>query len=299
MRGAALKPGDQVRITAPASPFSKKRFFRGVDILRSWELEPKWREDIFSSHRFLAGDDSRRLDELHEAFLDEKTKAIFFARGGYGSMRILDRIDEEIVRSHPKPLVGFSDNTALLLDLWERTGLLGLHAPMVASPQLIKIPSPIEEWYRRLLFSSEPPGKAPGFPIKTVVGGTARGPVIPGNFTIITHLLAAGRLRNWDGAILLLEEEGEAPYRVDRMFTALRLAGVLERIGGLVLGQFLGLEQSAFLDIIGDVEPAIKCPFVFGAAVGHGEVNVPVPVGAEALLDADKGFLEILESPVC
>jgi muramoyltetrapeptide carboxypeptidase len=288
-----------VRIVAPGSPFPTAGFHAGVARLRSWGLEPVWQDDLFARDRFLAGSDERRRGELATAFSDRAARAVFAARGGHGSLRLLGTLDLSGLPSDPKPLIGFSDNTALLAHLWARFGLCGIHGPMIASQQFAEMTDEAEAWYRRLLFSSTPPGEAPGFSALSLRGGIAEGPMVLFNLTILIHFLASGAMPPLQGTILLLEDTGEAAYRIDRMLAVLHDRGVFGAVAGVLFGQFLGLPEEEADAVLKEHAGQISRPTVFRAPVGHGEQNLTLPFGTQARLDADSGRLTILEAAVC
>ncbi|MCZ7585626.1 MAG: LD-carboxypeptidase [Deltaproteobacteria bacterium] len=289
LKAPALRKGDRVRVVAPAGPFSRDLFEAGIQRLRDWGLEPVWAADIFAKEGYLAGTDERRLRELHEALADKSSRAIFCARGGYGSMRLLSKFDLRRLRSGPKLVLGFSDNTALLWDLFRRSALCGIHGPMVASKQLTEIRPARERWLRRLIFSAGAPGRVPSFRLRGRVGGRAAGFYYRGNLTLITHLLAAGRAPRFDERLLVLEDVGESAYRIDRMLTTLRLAGVFDRAAG---GRFRALLT---VSTPPNTMPWQRISRVVSRArsrrerrSGHGRENVALPVGTRAVLDTHR-----------
>ncbi len=295
----ALAAGDEIVLVAPAGPFDPSRFEHGVARLRDWGFRPVWREDIFERDGYLAGGDERRLAELQNA-LDSDAACVWCVRGGYGSIRLLDRLDITPFVQQPKLLIGFSDITVLAWDLWRRTGITQLHGPMIAGEQFQIADSTFDEWYLRLLRDSSAPGIAPLGKCVCVTPGSATGRLFPGNLTLIVHLVAAGRCPDLSGAILIIEDVGEAPYRVDRMLVTLKLSGVLNAVSGLVFGEFGGVDEATIGRLAAETSEALGgVPCVMGARFGHGAQNTALPVGTLASLDATNGALEITESPVC
>ena len=296
-----VAPGDEIRIVAPASHFDRASFDRGVEIVKSLGWRPTWRDDLFATHRYLAGDDARRAAELAEAFADPKVKAIWCARGGYGTPRILDMLDwVRIVRS-PKALIGFSDVTALLLALASH-GMVGFHGPMISGRMAEKgLGAREKETLVACLGSTRPLGAwGEG---RTVVAGVAEGKLVGGTLSMICAVLgtpfAAPSL--FEGAILFLEDVGEKPFRLDRMMTQLALAGILERVAGVALGRFDGCVNPADPSVDGaklveELAAAAGKPTLAGLPFGHGGENRTLPVGVRARI-AD-GTLSILEGAV-
>ena len=286
-----MRPGDRVAIVAPAGPFEREAFESGLAA-----LQPRYRVEfqagLFQRYRYLAGDDSRRLDELRGALRDPQIKAVFCARGGYGAMRLLPHL--EALRS-PKPLVGFSDITALHLWL-QQQGVVSLHGPVVT--QLGRQSEALRQRLFALLESSAPASPLSG--TDTYVRGKVEGPLIGGNLSVLSRLLATPYLPPLEGAVLLLEDVGERPYRLDRMWTHLALAGVFRNVRGIVLGSFSGCDEPdadyASAEVLRGLAEQTGLPCAAGFPIGHGELNEPVPLGVQVRLDADARRLEFLEA---
>lgn len=289
-----LRPQDTVHVIAPAGPFDRPGFEAGLALIRQ-RYTPVHRPDLFESHRYLAGEDERRWDELSAALLDFHARALFCARGGYGAMRLLP--DLPLADGAPSVLVGFSDITAVHLAL-QAVGRVSIHGPVLT--QLGRQPPDVHERLFRLLESPEPPPPLIG--TATYVPGTAEGPLIGGNLSLVASLLGTPYMPSLDGAVLLLEDIGERPYRVDRMWTHLRLAGVFERVSGIVLGDFTACEEKdaaySFADVLRSLAQEVSVPCAAGFPIGHGAVNQPVPLGTLVRLDAGEARLTFLEGAV-
>ncbi|WP_224368748.1 S66 peptidase family protein [Hyalangium versicolor] len=289
-----LRPRDPVHVVAPAGPFDRAGFEAGFNLIAQ-RYSPLLGADLFDAHRYLAGDDRRRREELSRALLDSRARAIFCARGGYGSMRLLP--DLPLADMAPSMLVGFSDITALHLAL-QALGRVSIHGPVLT--QLGKQPPDVQERLFRLLESPEPPpplsGSAPYVP------GVVEGPLIGGNLSLVTRLLGTPYLPSLDGAVLLLEDIGERPYRLDRMWTHLRLAGVFKRVKGIVLGDFTDCEERnaeySSADVLRSLAEEIRLPCAAGFPIGHGSLNYPVSLGTLVRLDAGEARLTFLEGAV-
>lgn len=288
-----LKNGDAVSVIAPAGPFDAASFKQGLAALGELGLLPRFDPRIAEAIRYLAGDDARRLAELNAAFRDPETKAVFCARGGYGSMRLLPRID--LTHLPDKPLVGFSDITALHL-LWRREGRQSIHGPVVT--QLGKQPESVQRALGKLLFKGEPPRLSGATCIRA---GTVRGPLVGGNLSVLTRLLGTPYLPELRGTILVLEDVGERPYRLDRMFTHLRLAGLLDGVAGIAVGQLTNCEEKdagyTAEEVIQEILGELPMPSAMGFPVGHAEPNLPLLLGATYVLDAGAGTLAPAELP--
>jgi muramoyltetrapeptide carboxypeptidase len=289
-----LRRGDAVRVIAPASPFEPEAFARGVDVLSGrLGLRPRMRPDVTARRAYLAGDDARRLDEWREAVADPDARAIFCARGGYGAMRILPGIDPAPLLERPKLLVGFSEITALHAVL-NRAGLATVHGPVVT--QLGRAPEDALAHLEALLSGSAPrPGAwevpAPGAGLvaaRSIRAGRATGPLAGGTLMLLAHLQGTPFAPRLDGAILFLEDVGERPYRIDRCLTQLRLAGALDRVAGIALGQFTNCDDGGVLalDVVREVARSLGVPAVEGLSAGHVDADFALPLGARATLVA-------------
>jgi muramoyltetrapeptide carboxypeptidase len=289
-----LRPRDTVHVVAPAGPFDRAGFEAGLALIAQ-RYSPRYDPGIYESHRYLAGNDRRRGDELSRALQDSSARALFCARGGYGAMRLLPELP--LADAAPSALVGFSDITALHLAL-QAQGRVSIHGPVLT--QLGKQPPDVQERLFRLLESPDPLPPLSG--TATYVPGTAEGPLIGGNLSLVTQLLGTPFMPSLEGAVLLLEDIGERPYRLDRMWTHLRLAGVFERVSGIVLGDFTDCEERngsyTSADVLRSLAEETGLPCAAGFAIGHGAINQPVPLGTSVRLDAGEARLTFLEGAV-
>jgi muramoyltetrapeptide carboxypeptidase len=286
-----LRPADRVSIIAPAGPFDRESFEAGFDVLAR-RYEPVFDPGLYSSTRYLAGDDDRRLSELHHALRDDRTRAVFCARGGYGAMRLLKRL--QLDSTPLKPLIGFSDITSLHLALLAR-GRTSIHGPVLT--QLAKQPPDSLERLYALLESDQP--APPLLGTRTLVPGRARGRLVGGNLSVLTRLLGTPYFPDLRGALLFLEDVGERPYRLDRMWTHLDLAGAFTGAAGIVLGDFTRCEepQADYTSdtILGELARATNLPCAAGFPFGHSDINHALPHGCLAELDSDARTLTFLE----
>jgi muramoyltetrapeptide carboxypeptidase len=292
----ALHPGDCVAVIAPASGFDRAAFDAGLALVDA-RYESVYGPGIFERQRYLAGSDGRRLDELNAALADPEVRALFCARGGYGATRLVGRLRAADPSAAAKLLIGFSDITAL--HLWMQAhGRISIHGPVLT--QLGRLPQATCERLFGLLESSAPAAALRG--AATYVGGVAEGPLLGGNLSVFSRVLGTPFMPAIDGAVLLLEDQGERPYRLDRMWTHLQLAGVFDRVRGIVLGTFTGCEEpdAAYgsADVLRELAEATGLPCAAGFPIGHGDVNEPVPLGAAVRLDADSATLSFLQAAV-
>jgi muramoyltetrapeptide carboxypeptidase len=294
-----LQPGDGVSIVAPSGPFDRAAFDKGVDVLRGLGLRPIFDERLFAKARYLAGPDVQRQELLETAIADPDTKAIWCARGGYGATRLLATLRLRALVARPKLFVGFSDATALHA-AWNALGLRTLHAPVLT--QLGGEPESVVERLRGLLFSEQPPSPLHSTAVYTFAPGRARGLLLGGNLSVLSRLVGTPFLPSFSGAVLFFEDVGERPYRLDRLWTHLALARAFEGVRGIAVGDLTGCEEKdadyRAVDVVGDLCRSLGVPAVGGFPVGHGEVNQPLPLGADVELDADQGTLTFLTGAV-
>jgi len=293
LRPPRLRPGDRVAVVAPSSPFDRERFDRGMTRLAErYELAPS--PSLFERRRYLAGPDDVRATAFVDAFSDPGNRAVVCARGGSGAGRLLPLID--FGRLPLKPLVGFSDNIALHAAL-QANGRISIHGPVVT--QLADQPPWVSERLFALL-EGRVPEPLQGKPL---IPGVVEGPLVGGDLTVFATLLGTRWLPELTGAILLLEEVSEPPYRLDRAWTHLRNAGVFSRVAALALGQFVECEpvdrrydSHTSREVLADLAAQVDLPCITDLPVGHGDVNAPVALGARHRLDAHTGTLQPLEA---
>ncbi|HEU4454917.1 MAG TPA: LD-carboxypeptidase [Longimicrobium sp.] len=304
IRPPALAPGARIALVAPAGPLGEGAVDRAVERVRGWGYEAWEGDSARGRHGFLSAPDEARAADFNRALRDPSVDAIWSLRGGYGVMRILPDIDWDALAARPRPVIGFSDITALHLGI-QRLGIVSFHGPHPATVELNDFSA---DALRRILESPEPAGVLP-FPAgrdraETIHGGTAEGRLIGGNLALIAATLGTEYAIRAEGAILFLEEIGEAPYRVDRLLTQLRLAGVLDAVAGIALGDFtdspgegtdgMPTDADVLRERLGDLGIPVAAEFPFG----HVDDNWTLPMGARARLDADAGTLEVLEPAV-
>lgn len=293
IRPPALRRGDVVRVVAPASPFDPEHLQRGLEVLRGrLGLVPRMREDLGSRSGYLAGDDRRRLGEWIEAAADAEARAIWCARGGYGAMRLLPRLEAARLLHPPKVVVGFSDITAIHAAL-NRAGLVTVHGPVVT--QLAGLAPAALDHLEALLFGGPRGADAaalePGrwVPAATVVRpGRVTGPLLGGNLSLLAHLSGTPWQPHLAGAVLFLEDVGERPYRLDRSFTQLRLAGALDGVAAVCLGAFDECDEPgiAGAETIRRLVAELGVPAVDGVPAGHQAENRALPLGSLVTLVA-------------
>jgi muramoyltetrapeptide carboxypeptidase len=328
LKPKALKPGDTVAIISPSGPTRDSHdpsgansqanaFDIGVSLLASWGFQCRIMPNARNHHMgYLAGTDDERLSDVHQAFSDPSIQGILCARGGYGALRFLNRIDMSLIRQNPKVFVGFSDITALLLAFYQSTGLVGFYGPMLTSNLIQPKPSNLAESqsieiqsFRQMIEGKQ---VYPSVINNLDAGlyqcfqpGVAQGRLVGGNLSLLRSLCGTPYQPYTQGAILFIEDWHERYYTLDRQFQHLKLAGMLDGIAGLLLADFSGIDPDndvalpAFLkwlsvDLIGN--PNI--PIGYGFSVGHGDQTMTLPIGTQAIFDASQGRLTLTESPV-
>ena len=279
-----------------------------TDSLEALGLKVKRGANYLKRYGYFAGRDGERAADVNAFFADSSVKALV-ANGGWGSSRLLPLLDYEVIRRNPKILLGYSDVTALLLGVHARTGLVTFHGP---SPQN-KFSA---DYARRVMFDGEAATlvnpkviEAEDLAqvedrIRTITPGTARGRILGGNLTVLTTIIGSGYLPDWDGCILFTEDVTEAIYRIDRMLTQLKLAGVLQKIGGFIFGRCTqcppgeGYGSLTLEDVLDEHIRPFGIPAWQGTMIGHIERQFTVPLGIEVEIDAVAGSIRLLESAV-
>jgi muramoyltetrapeptide carboxypeptidase len=308
-----LKPGDTLGLIHPASAtFQKMDLEITVDYLKALGFKVKAGAHALDRYGYLAGKDVDRAADINALFADPEVQGICAVRGGWGAARTLPYLDFETIAKNPKALFGFSDITALHMAIPAKTGVITFHAPTGFSSWTESSAA----WFKRVLidgeavtYTNEPDFRgriAPvGFRTQTIVPGKAEGRLVGGNLTVLAHLVGTPYLPDFTGKILFLEDVREGIYRVDRMLTHLKLAGLLSKIKGFIWGQCSDCEPDSsgygsltLEEVIDDHIKPLKVPTYRGAMIGHIDKQFTVPEGGLAEMDADAGTFRLLESAV-
>ncbi len=316
----ALMPGSTIAFVAPAGPVDSTRVERARHRLEDLGYRVLVADQVWRRRGYLAGSDQDRAAALMAALQDDQVAAIFPVRGGYGTMRVLDQIDFGLLRDRPKIITGFSDITALHLAIQKQTGLVTFHSPnpMDGLGLAAGLDPVSSQAFWRAIRWEEYVGKDAtaahaGYvcpvgdhvqEIEVLVPGRGSGRLTGGNLSLICALLGTPYEIDTEGSVLLLEETGESPYRIDRYLAQLRLAGKLDALAGVVVGHITGgdvdqTEPSLSVDrVLRDYLQCLPVPVIVGYPVGHAQPNVTLPLGAQVELDADRRQLTVLENPV-
>jgi muramoyltetrapeptide carboxypeptidase len=321
VRPPALKAGSRVGLVAPAGPLLERDdLTRGQELCRALGWDPVLAPGAGKKYGYLAGADDDRLADLNAMLRDDSLHGIWCLRGGFGVTRILDRVDLEALVRRPKVVLGFSDITALLTAIHAQTGIIAFHGPMARAP-LTRFSR--EHLLRTLTASPTiPPSPGPtSIPldrvpqpadvllsrenrIVTLRSGIAEGKLVGGNLTLLQCLIGTRFFPDLDNAILFLEDVGEDLYRVDRMLAHFRMIGALDRLAGIIVGQFTDLKKCAgdgalgFDEVLSTYCLPLGIPVAYGFPIGHVDDQWTLPVGVRARLDAGAGTVELLESGV-
>jgi muramoyltetrapeptide carboxypeptidase len=293
IRPHRLHAGDTIGIVAPAGPFNRESFEKGIATIRNLGFATKSDPRIFAREGYLAGTDASRAAQVNAMMADTEVKAVICARGGYGSLRILEALDYAAIGASAKAIIGFSDITALHRAILLRSSLVTLHGPMLTT-----LPDCDDEsrksWYRTLTELFAPPMDLTH--ARILKAGIVEGVLTGGNLATLCHLTGTAWGAGFEGRILLLEEIGEAPYRIDRMLTQMKLAGLFDGLAGLVLGDFESCGSMDEIDaLVKEAFEDMSFPIVSGVPVGHGRSNWTLPLGVAVRLDTTAGELRFME----
>ena len=304
-----LNKKDVIGLISPASsPDELSRIQKGVKYLESLGYRVKVGSNVGKNHGYLAGTDQERVDDLHSMFKDKNVKAIFNLRGGYGAFRLLDKIDYRLIKNNPKIFVGYSEITALQMAFFEKAELITFAGPMAAVDFYDDVSEYTSELFWETITSNKKIGKLK-YPenqkLPFIHKGIASGRIIGGNLAVFTHLLGTPYFPNLTGKILMIEDIGELPYRVDRMLNQLRLAGVFKKVKGIILGRFVDCHEHdpnkktlTLGEVIADYINPVKVPSIYTFPHGHIKDFVTIPFGLKVNLNATKGTVEFAESAV-
>jgi muramoyltetrapeptide carboxypeptidase len=295
-----LRKGDVIAVCAPAGPVDAVRLARGIARLSAAGFVPEIAEGVLAAEGHLAGDDEHRARQVDWALTLPEARAVMAARGGFGTTRLLPRIDWRMAARRRKLLVGFSDLTAILSYLSTRLRFPCLHGPMAAADLALRFDAGALDSFARLAAGKVSPREAWGDPMKRLRGGAAEGVLTGGCLSVVTALLGTPYEPDFRGALLFLEDVGEPAYRLDRMLTQWIQSGRLARIAGIVVGSMAPVRGETGEDVrrvFHAVGTALSVPVWYGFPAGHEGRNVALPFGVRARVDG-RGRLFLLESPV-
>ncbi len=300
VRPRRVRPGGTIGLVAPAGVLrSASQLEDAVRDIRAMGFEARIGRHVLDRYGFLAGSDQNRADDFMAMVADPDVDAVVCMRGGYGCARILPLLDYDAIRAAAKPIVGYSDVTALLLAIYAKAGLVSFHGPVGISQWR----GTTAQAFRDVLvrggtLALERATDGPRIPFETVRRGSAEGPLLGGNLSVVASLAGTGYLPPFAGSVAFFEETTEESYRLDRLFTQLEMAGVLGQTAAVVFGQCSqctdGGSSWSATEVLRDHLGAYRCPAWIGAAVGHVSPVYTLPIGLPVRTDADRGTLEAI-----
>lgn len=311
IKPSRLKKGDLIQLVTPASPCSEEKIQKAISNLEGQGFRVKYSEAIRLRYGHLAGTDAQRLTDFHNAFADKEVKAVWCVRGGYGCTRILPNINYALIKANPKILIGYSDVTALLNAIHQKTGLVGFHGPVGATPftefnvehinaVLLDAKSPHKITLSQKNLEKEDTAYQP----LTIQGGRAVGKLVGGNLCLLASMAGSPFQVDFKNRLVFLEDVGEKPYRIDRMLTQLLQSSNLHLAKGIILGIFEDCQPKneefslSLMDTLKERLGNLNIPVLYGFSFGHIQNMCVLPIGIEASLDADKMEVYLREKSV-
>ena len=302
-----LSAGDTVGLITPSSSITEAKLEKAIANMKTLGLKVKLGKNIKAIHGFLAGTDQQRLDDLHAMFADDEVDGIWCIRGGYGLGRILPDIDYKLIKKNPKIIIGYSDITALLIAIHQKTGLIGFHGPLASSTfsdytlKHVKNVLMHPKKHYTIGYANENDDiEDISYRTKVIRHGKARGQLSGGNLTLLSSM--AGTKFEWSAKnkLVFIEDIGEKPYRIDRMLTQLLQSADLHKAKGIILGVFEdcqakeGSRSLSLMETLEDRLGHLEVPIIYGLSFGHIKNNFTLPVGMEAEMDTEKRTLTLL-----
>ena len=300
LKPVPLKRGDKIGLLAPSGAVQEAQLKKGVGILEREGFQVELAEGISDRKGYLAGPPEKRAKVLQNFFERNDIRAIFCARGGFGSIQLLPLLNVETIRSNPKIFVGYSDVSVLLNWLVQSCGVVAFHGPMVIMDMVRGLEDRSKNFFWGTLCATSHRWHVNSLEVVQPGRGRIQGAVVGGCLSVIITTLGTPYEIQTEGRILFLEDIGEKPYRIERMLTHLKMAGKLEHVAGVVLGQFIDCgmdEERGVREIIQEIFQGAGYPVLWGFHAGHGEVNLLLPYGVSMALDGAAGSLSLMESP--
>lgn len=303
VRPPALNPGDRIALVAPASPFDRAQFDAGVAELEALGFVPVYDDRVFARRGYLAGDAQLRAWAFSDAWCTPGVAALIAVRGGYGSMQLLPHLDPEALRQTPKLFIGYSDTTSLLTFLTQSCGIVAAHGPMLEGRLARGASGYDRDSFLACVSRAEPMGELSPSGLEVIRPGEAAGALVGGTLSqLVASLGTPWAFDPPDGAVLFLDEVGERPYRIDRMFTQLRLAGILRHVSAIVWGELPRCDEPdgepAARAILADLVASFGGPVLAGFPSGHtAGPSFTLPLGVRARVVTGPVPRLIIEEP--
>jgi len=284
-----LAKGDLIGVAAPCARFDQSLLNQGIDSLKQLGFAVRIPEKIYEKKRYMAGEDLCRAEVINQLAADPDVKGIICARGGFGAMRMLAHLDWDLIRTRPRLFVGFSDATALLTAVMQQAGLSVVHGPNLVSlarPDALTLET----------FFAAVTGTLTSVTVDNgicLVPGKAKGMLAGGNLATLAHLVGTRFAPDFSKAVLFLEDVGEPAYKIDRMLSQMKMAGLFTNISGVVTGSFAQCDHPRYLpEILEDIFAEYNIPVLMGLASGHGKTNLSLAMGHQVFLDAGAGNMQ-------
>ena len=288
-RPTPLSPGNSLGVCAPSARFDTEKLNLGIQVLKNLGFKVKVPEEIFEKKRYLAGDDMVRANVINRLFSDPAIDGIICARGGFGSIRILDHLNWNIIKQNPKPFIGFSDNTAILSAIIDETGNPVIHGPNVVSFSDAQKQT-IDSFYKILTGRFDKIDMPDG---RIVKAGMCTGVLKGGNLATISHLLGTKFQPDFKDCVLFFEDIGEPAYKIDRMLTQMKMAGLFEGIQGVITGSFENCDHNEYLEeILVEIYEEYNIPVLSGLDSGHGKINLSLCMGTHIQMDTEPARIQ-------
>jgi muramoyltetrapeptide carboxypeptidase len=305
-----ISKGDLIGLVTPGSSVSEEELAECISKLEGLGFRTTYNDTVLSEYGYFAGPDQERAEELMEMFAREEVDAIWCVRGGYGSIRILDLLDYEVIRQNPKVLIGYSDITAILTAIYQESGLVTFHGPVGTSDfngfskkSIRKVLMYPGETYKFPYKREKETGENPEFDRYTISGGEAEGELIGGNVSVLDSIIGTRFEPDYENKLVYLEDVGEKTYRVDKMIFHLLSGTNLKQAAGIVMGIFAdcNVNEAPSLSLrtaLDDLLKPLGIPVSYGLSFGHIKRQVTIPTGIRATMDADKNTFRLLEPAV-
>jgi len=306
-----LKKGNLIGLATPSGTITKKQLLETVEKLEEFGFRVYYQDSVLSQYGYFAGTDKERADELMHLFTNIDVDAILCVRGGYGSIRILDLLDYNLIQQNPKTLIGYSDITAPLISIYERTGLITFHGPVGISTfnnftvnAIERVLMQPQKHYKYLYERDLNTQQNTEYDIYTITGGKAEGKLIGGNISVIVSMIGSDFEPDFEDKIVYLEEIDEKTYKVDKMLFHLLYATNLKKAAGIAMGVFDGCNKPtdgpalSLKQAISDLLKPLEIPVLYGLPFGHISSKITIPNGIKARLNANKMTLKLLEKAV-
>lgn len=295
-----LNKNSVIGLVSPAWVPKEDRLEAGIKYLESKGMQVKQGINLDKTFGYFAGTDDERIADLLKMYADPQVDMIMCSRGGWGGLRLLDRLDFDIIKNNPKPLVGYSDITTLQLAIWAKTGIPSFSGPMVGVEMGKGIHGFTEKNFWNQIFNdkSEYELELSDTTSQVMVQGQAEGTLLGGCLSLVSHLLGTPYSPDYEDSILFLEDVGEQPYKIDRYLAHLKQAGIFDKINGLILGEFIDCEDEdkrsfTIADILNDYFSEASFPVIYNFPYGHGDIKFSMPIGVTTFLDTNRNRFRV------